>query len=244
MTRAKHCIRSTRGWLADGWLLIPDFLGGEQLSCLRNETERLLADAELFRERGMVANSSPRTDRLDPVIDLSPVFADLAGDPALLAVVNDALGGKAQLFKDKFIAKPPGAAGYGAHQDGAYWPGLGLDPSRFLTAVLFLDDNPVEKGPIECMRGPHTGLLTDANWIADPDDSQLGEFIPVAARAGDLLLLHAMTPHRSGPNRSNAMRRTLMFTYGVDGRSDLYGIYQRSRQTQASHRSATAVLKN
>ena len=133
------------------------------------------------------------------------------------------LGGEAQLFKDKFIAKPPGAPGYGAHQDGAYWPGMGLDPRRFVTAVLFLDDAANENGAIECVSGCHE-LLTDPETIADPDESLLGAFVTVKAEAGDLLLLHAFTPHRSGPNRSRSMRRTLLFTYGVDDRPDLYGL--------------------
>lgn len=217
-------------WDVNGWLLIPGFLDSTELEPLRNEAERLWSDQSLFRSRGAVPNSARRGDRLDPVIDLSRHFFDLAHDPRLMAAVESALGGEARLMKDKFIAKPPGAGGYAAHQDGAYWPGMGLDVGRFLTAILFLDDSRVEKGTIECAPGLHGQLLTGSDEVADPDEAGLGEFTAIEASAGDLLLLHSLTPHRSGPNQSSEMRRALLFTYGVDPRPDLYDIYQRARR--------------
>ena len=214
-------------WEARGWTLVPAFLNGDDLTMLRREADRLLDNGALFEQRGSVPNSTTRSDRLDPVIDVSPPFAALARDQRLLRTVGDLLGGAAQLLKDKFIAKSPGVDGYGTHQDAAYWPGLGIDPHRFLTAILFLDDSTPLKGAIECAPGHHGKLLTDPNVIADPDEAALGAFETVEANAGDLLLVHALTPHRSGPNRSGEMRRTILFTYGVDARDDLYAVYQR-----------------
>jgi ectoine hydroxylase-related dioxygenase (phytanoyl-CoA dioxygenase family) len=217
-------------WASKGWTLVPGFLDRDEVEKLRREAERLWADQKLFGERGAVPNSATRGDRLDPVIDLSPPFAALARDPRLMAQVEAVLGGAAQLMKDKFIAKPPGAGGYAAHQDGAYWPGMGLDTSSFLTAITFLDDATGENGAIECAPGHHRGLLTDPGIVADPDEGQLGPFTTIEARPGDLLLLHALTPHRSGPNRSSGMRRALLFTYGIDPRPDLYAVYKRFQQ--------------
>lgn len=217
-------------WETKGWVLVDGFVGGDELEQLRREADRLWQDQSLFGSRGAVPNSATRSDRLDPVIDLSAPFAALARDPRMLGVVSGVLGGKAQLMKDKFIAKPPGAGGYAAHQDGAYWPGMGLDVSRFLTAILFLDDATAERGAIECAPGYHRQYLTDPDAIADPDEAQLGPFTTIEAAAGDLLLLHALTPHRSGPNRSTGMRRALLYTFGVDPRPDLYAIYKQFQQ--------------
>lgn len=217
-------------WESKGWTLISGFLDQDELELLRAEADRLWADQTLFGVRGAVPNSATRSDRLDPVIDLSLPVAALASDPRLMAEVDGVLGGAAQLMKDKFIAKPPGAGGYATHQDGAYWPGMGFDTSRFLTAVVFLDDATAANGAIECAAGHHHGLLTDPGIVADPNETQLGEFATIEARAGDLLLLHALTPHRSGPNRSSEMRRALLYTYGVDARPDLYKIYKKFQQ--------------
>lgn len=217
-------------WAARGWKLIPNLIGADELAGLRREAGRLWDDQSHFGARGTVPNSATRNDRLDPFIDLSSTFADLASDPRLLAVVGSVLGGEPQLMKDKFIFKPAGAGGYAAHQDGAYWQGMGLDLDRFLTAFLFLDDATEENGAVECTSGQHRDLLTERGIIADPAEAQLDSFTRIEAAAGDLLLVHSLTPHRSGPNRSPAMRRALAYTYGVDVRPDLYSIYQQFRQ--------------
>jgi ectoine hydroxylase-related dioxygenase (phytanoyl-CoA dioxygenase family) len=217
-------------WTANGWRLVPGFLDPAHLASLGAEADRLCRDKALFDERGAVPNSTNRSDRIDPVIDLSDQFATLARDRRLLAIVGNALGGEPQLMKDKFIAKPPGSAGYGAHQDAAYWPGLGVDPARFLTAIIFLDESTAEKGAIECVPRLHHRLLTDPDQIADPDEAALGTFATIEAQAGDLLLLHSLTPHRSGRNRTGEMRRALLFTYGVDPRPDLYAVYKQLQE--------------
>ena len=158
---AKCNVAPNDDWDANGWALVSGFLEVDEVAALRMEADRLCEDQALFQERGSVPNSATRSDRLDPVIDVSPPFAALAQDRRLLSLVSRALGGEAQLLKDKFIAKPPGAIGYATHQDAAYWPGLGFDFHRFLTAMVFLDDLTAEKGAIECASGHHLALLTD-----------------------------------------------------------------------------------
>jgi hypothetical protein len=235
VTAMRHALRPVRDeWDRSGWVLIPGLVGSRELAALRGEAERLWADQSHFAVRGAVPNSPTRSDRLDPFIDLSPVFAGLARNPRLLAAVGEVLGSEPQLMKDKFIFKPGGSGGYEAHQDGAYWQGLGLDLGRFLTAFLFLDDATADNGAVQCTSGQHRGLLTAPGVIADPSEDQLDDFTLVEAAAGDLLLVHALTPHRSGPNRTSAMRRALAFTFGVDARPDIYSLYQQIRQGNRS----------
>jgi hypothetical protein len=227
-------LTATDHWSSHGWVFLPGFLGPDELGPLREEADRLIGRKEYFDTRGLVPFSPTRSDRLDPVIDLSETFAALAADPRLLDLAATYLGGHPQLMKDKFIAKPPGATGYGTHQDGAYWQGLGVDFDRMLTIAIFLDDAAPDQGPIECASGFHRTLLTGPDGAVDPDDSTLGPFTMIEARAGDALLLHSLTPHRSGPNRSDRMRRALLFSYGVDESPDLYGRYYQLRQSITS----------
>jgi hypothetical protein len=218
-------------WESCGWALIPGFLGADEIAMLCREADRLLQRRHLFEQRGTVPFSPTRGDRLDPVIDVSETFTALAFDPRILALAESVAGGPVQLMKDKFIAKPPGAGGYGVHQDGAYWMGLNIDPDRFLTVAIFLDDATPEKGPIECAPGFHRGLLTDPAQVGDPDESLLEPFTVIEARAGDVLLLHSLTPHRSGPNQGDEMRRALLFSYGLDDRPDLYERYYQLKRS-------------
>lgn len=214
-------------WRRDGWCVARGVLAADEIDALRREADRLWAQPALFAERGAVPISPRRNDRLDPVIDLSPAFRALAEDPRLLTLAAELLGGEPQLLKDKFIAKPPGASGYLAHQDGAYWQGIGLSPDAFVTIVCFLDDSTAEAGAIECASGLHSTLLTPPGQVADVDESALSvPFEIVELKAGDLLLIHSLTPHRSGPNRSESMRRALLLTYGVDARPGLYRRYR------------------
>lgn len=218
-------------WESCGWALIPGFLGPDEVSALCREADRLIQRKELFDQRGTVPFSPTRRDRLDPVIDVSEPFAALAVDPRILTLAESTVGGRVRLMKDKFIAKPPGADGYGAHQDGAYWMGLDIEPDRFLTIAIFLDDATPEKGPIECAPGFHRSLLTDPANAGDPDENLLGPFTMIEAKAGDVLLLHSLTPHRSGANRSNEMRRALLFSYGVSDCPDLYERYYQLKRS-------------
>jgi len=231
MTLARQTAPRTGAWQRNGWVLMPGFLSGRELATLRGEADRLSADEALFAMRGSIPNSPARSDRLDPVIDISEPFRALAHDRRLLDLATELLGDEAQLLKDKLILKPPGASGYDAHQDGAYWQGLGIEPGDFITAILFLDDCTLDKGPIECVPGMHARLLTPPGVITDVDEGTLGAaFQAIEASAGDLFLLHSLTPHRSGPNLSTQMRRTLLLSYGLDARPDLYGRYRDWRQ--------------
>jgi hypothetical protein len=220
--------RGQREWRSRGWTLVPGFLGEGRLAALRGECDRLKQQPALFEQRGAVPFSLRRTDRLDPVIDVSPEFRSLAHDPDLLLLIGEAIGGPLQLFKDKYIAKPPGTNGYGLHVDGAYWLGMDLDLDRFASAMIFIDDSTLDKGVVECANGWHA-LGVAGEPVTDPLEGSAGVLVQVEATAGDVLLLHARTPHRSNGNHSAEPRRVLLFTYGVDARPGLYDRYQQHR---------------
>ena len=229
MKRGKLSAGQLDQWRSRGWTLVPAFLGEERLVRLRRECERLMEQQALFDQRGMVPASPRRSDRLDPVIDVAPEFHALAHDSGLLALVDEVLGGEVQLLKDKFIAKPPGTGGYALHVDGAYWLGMDLELDRFATAMIFLDDATSDKGTMECASG-WSELAPAHEPITDPREGSAGPLVTVEASAGDVLLLHARTPHRSGANRSAEPRRALLFSYGVDARPGLYQRYQEHRK--------------
>jgi hypothetical protein len=69
-----------------------------------------------------------RFDCFDPIIDLSPTIERMARDQRVIDIVSSLYGEEACLFKDKLIYKPPGAKGYGLHQDYIGWDSF--DPDR------------------------------------------------------------------------------------------------------------------
>jgi hypothetical protein len=215
----------------DGVAVIPAVFAPDEVPAWAAECDRLWANRELFDPdnlRTRVLLSPPRDDRLDPVKDVSPIFAELAEDSRLLAIAADALGRTPVLFKDKLIAKPPGARGYLAHQDFTYWQRIGYDPSLVTTLVVCIDGAGPENGAMEYAPGRHDRHLTPPQEILDLDDDVIdpASWVALHTEPGDVVLLHPLAPHRSGHNTSPQWRRQAFFTYAAtDGDHDMYGDY-------------------
>ncbi len=102
------------------------------------------------------------------------------------------------------------------HQDaGVFW---GLDRNPELQIWTALDDAPVEAGCVEVLDGSHArGLATPLGGVV-PDDvvrarGADGLALPLPAKAGEALLLHNLTWHRSGINTTGRPRRALTVCY-------------------------------
>lgn len=205
----------------DGFVIAPGVLTTAEIEALRSESVRLLA--ELARDPtarhahwrrhdrlGRIA------DRLDPVRTVSRAFAKIADDERLVATAASAIGEPATLFKDKLITKPPGTHGYGLHRDFAYWADLGIPADVFVTLFVVLDPCGAENGGIELFPARHTGELpADPNDPLDVDPRALegAASVTPSLNAGDVLVFHGLTPHRSGPNRGAGPRRVYLPTY-------------------------------
>lgn len=106
-----------------GYVVVASPFGQEEIAQWRRECDRLWAlpgtqEASEFRVDLRDTLDGRRVpERLDPVIDASPVFAELARDERVLRVARALLGENVVLFKDKLIVKTPGTMGYRTHQD-------------------------------------------------------------------------------------------------------------------------------
>lgn len=152
---------------------------------------------------------------VEPLIDLSPTLAALTQDRRILQPLEQIYGEEALLFEDKLNYKPARVgSGFSMHQDSSYW----TQYSRNIISVfIHLDDATTENGCLEVVPGFHTRGLV--NWSSERDHSVVddeimnAERIVATAKAGDVLLFHCLTPHASGPNRTNKGRRALVLSY-------------------------------
>jgi len=206
-----------------------------EMERVRAEADRIDQMADVFADpaRGAIRQGDARGDRMDPVIDVSPLLAEVAADRRLLDLASEFLGGQAQLFKDKYITKPPGTRGYQTHQDFAYWQEMGFAGDRAINVALIIDPCTAQNGAIEFAPGYHTRLLTQPGVVSDPGDSQFDVFEMVTAEPGDLIVFSALAPHRSMANRTDAHRRIFFLTYVCDDRPRLYETYQHDRRFYA-----------
>lgn len=207
------------------------------------ETERLLIDRrDLIDPKNLrcrymphVATGEPIFEVFDPVIDIAPVCAQFAFDRRILGMVESICGEPACLFKEKLIFKPAGSLGYNLHQDiPRSWQGF---PHSFLTVLIAIDPATEQNGCTEVFTGYHRQFLSPPDR---PDLYMLPEEAVDPARGvklllepGDVAIFHGLTPHRSAPNRSSALRRGFYVSYnalsdGGDQRASHYAQFQES----------------
>jgi 2-aminoethylphosphonate dioxygenase len=175
-------------------------------------------------------------DRIDPVLDVSPVFQALAEDARLLAAAAAFLAGPAIPFKAKLITKRPGTCGYGLHQDYPYWELLGLPADEYLNALVPFDRFDAASGTPELFPGLHgEHAPAPAGAPLDTDESVVEgrRGVLLELEPGDVAFFHSLTPHRSGPNRGDHPRRGLFLTYVPSRYPGLLERYERERIDRA-----------
>jgi 2-aminoethylphosphonate dioxygenase len=223
---------ATRYWRA-GYVSVRHQFTAADIEAWRAECDRLWGvvdadpDAARVQWRGHEHQGQIR-DRIDPVVDISPLFAALAADARLLGPVGDVLRAEPALMKAKLITKRPGTAGYTMHQDFPYWAPLGIPADDLVTLQVSSDESRADNGAVEVFpRFHYRRLESRPEEPLDVDEARMdlsdGELITL--RAGDLLLFHSLTPHRSGPNRSQSSRRALFLTYTTTVHGDVYRRY-------------------
>lgn len=210
----------------DGYVIVRGLLARDDLAPVAAESERLLARRDLIdiknlrcRWQNQCDTGECRFDAFDPIIDLSPAIERLSRNPRLLEVLYKIYGEPACLFKDKLIYKPPGATGYGLHQDYIAWPSF---PRSFVSVVVPLDETTADNGcTIVYPRRHREGSLSEADGdyhelpLSAVDESTA---VPLELSPGDVAVFSGYLPHRSEANSSPGWRRQLYFSYNA--RSD------------------------
>ena len=213
----------SRGYIRLAGLFAPEEIAGWSAEC-----DRLLQSGFVFPENIRTPfrmNSGDFPERIDPVVDISPVFSALAADPRITAVIKAIFRDKALLFKDKLIFKAPGTKGYTPHQDQAWWQLCPADD--ILSVSIQIDGATAANGCIELFPGWHGKMLTPAGQrtnlrpeefaLIDPGTGEKIETVP-----GDVLIFHSLAPHQSATNTAEVFRRSFYLTYSAERCGDFY----------------------
>jgi ectoine hydroxylase-related dioxygenase (phytanoyl-CoA dioxygenase family) len=188
-------------------------------------------DDPRVQRRGHV-NQGMIPDRIDPVLDISPVVDGLSRDTRLIVAAGSVLGTEATVFKGKFIMKRPGTLGYGMHQDYPYWEFLGVPASDFVNVFVAIDPFDVASGATECFPGLHHARIPPpSHEPLDADEACIdtSRGVIIELLPGDIALQHGMTPHRSAPNFGLHSRRAFILTYVSARHVGLRARYERER---------------
>ena len=166
----------------------------------------------------------PIVDRLNPVVDISPVFKALTEDERIMKLLRELYGEDMLLFKDKIIYKMPGVTGYEIHQDYSSWQ---VFPRNLVNVIVSIDVADAGNGGVEFFPGYHDRLLSTPGELRymNGQEAQQIDFSKaevVKTNPGDIVIFDCLTPHRSGVNRSSRLRRQLYLTYSSAKNGDLY----------------------
>jgi 2-aminoethylphosphonate dioxygenase len=237
-----------------GYALVRGLFAPAEVAVWAEESQRLLRLSGFAREgdaRGVVYRTAAGltvVDHLSPIIDVSPVFAALAADSRLTDALARFCGEPMSLFKDKLIYKMPGLPGYPLHQDYSSWQEF---PRTLVNAIVAIDGADAENGGVEFFPGYHDRLLSVPGELRHMNPAEArqvntnGEVL--RTEPGDLIIFHCLTPHRSGVNRSERLRRQLYFTYSPAAHGSLYEAQlkfaARWRERVAARRAAAQLAR-
>ncbi|HTY18603.1 MAG TPA: phytanoyl-CoA dioxygenase family protein [Myxococcota bacterium] len=138
----------------------------------------------------------------------SPLFQDL---------VHDLVGPDVRLYWDQAVYKKPAAEkDFPWHQDNGY---NFVEPQQYLTCWVALSDATPENGCPWMAPGLHR-LGTLRHWMTDTGWRCLEEVpdaVAVPLRAGSIAVFSSLTPHRTGPNRTERVRKSYIVQFAPDG---------------------------
>lgn len=214
----------------DGYLTAPSVLTPEELAILREESDRVLAlcasDPQRYAERiqwetdHLASEDSRGMDRvirkLEPVSDLSPIFAKYAMHPGIVDPLRQIFGDDVALFEDKLNLKLPGGSAYPWHQDWACCWRAHTD--ELITCFIYLDDADEEMGCLQVVPGSHIGkpilpFKAGSRFEIDPSCVDQEKIVPAPLSAGGMIYFDPYLLHYSDLNRSTKPRRTIIYTY-------------------------------
>ncbi len=206
-----------------GYLLVPSPFTSEEIGQMQTEIDNMMIRAHNSgKELNATWSGDYLTDEeraklyvasIHNVQYHSAVFSRLLVDERLTSVVADLIGPNVQLHHTKMHAKPPEKGSpFPMHQDYPYFP---HEKHTMIAAIVHIDDATEENGCLCVVPGSHKlGPIrhNDKNYLP-PEEYPLSKATPCPAKAGDILLFSYLTVHGSGVNRSDKMRRIVLFQF-------------------------------
>ncbi len=204
-----------------GFFVLEDALG-------RAEVDALIGAIDPFEERGAEALREleggrffiARADEITFTTHLvlrSAVLRAFTASALLADVCADLVGPDVRLYWDQAVYKKPGTESpFPWHQDNGY---AFVEPQQYLTCWVALTDATEENGCPWVVPGLHRrGTLaheySDIGFVClrDPEDA-----VAVPAAAGSIVVFSSLTPHSTGPNRTDDVRKAYIVQFAPSG---------------------------
>jgi ectoine hydroxylase-related dioxygenase (phytanoyl-CoA dioxygenase family) len=213
-----------------GYAVLRGVLDAAECELARSESDRLMqrcgGDLEQYSARlelevdHLALEHRKGMDRvirkIEPISDLSPVFAKMAMAEQVAGPARALFGGPVSLFEDKLNLKLPGGSPYPWHQDwSCCWR---AHTDELATCFVYLDDADLANGCLQVIPGSHLGrpihpFRGDGHFEVDPSVIDASAAVPVPLAAGDMIVFDPYLLHVSDLNRGQTPRRAIIYTY-------------------------------
>jgi ectoine hydroxylase-related dioxygenase (phytanoyl-CoA dioxygenase family) len=206
----------------DGFFVMEDVLTPDEVTRTLEEIDPLEAQVESFLQtqedgRASIAETGAITFTTH-LVKRSRWLRDLAASPVFAGIATDLLGPDVRLYWDQAVyKKPEKPRRFPWHQDNGY---TYVEPQQYLTCWVALTDATEANGCPQVARGLHRqGTLSHRYVVplgfecfSDPEDVAVA---PV--KAGGAVVFSSLTPHLTGPNTTDAVRKAYILQYAPDG---------------------------
>jgi ectoine hydroxylase-related dioxygenase (phytanoyl-CoA dioxygenase family) len=212
---------ATRAYDEDGYFVLADAFDAptlERVVAAIDPFEAKVEDALRRQEGGRFFIARAGEITFAPhLVAASPYLRAFCSGPPFTDLAHDLIGPNVRLYWDQAVYKKPGTEDdFPWHQDNGY---TFIEPQQYLTCWVALTDVDESNGCPWVAPGLHRlGTLrhwmTDLGWrcLERPERA-----VAVPARAGSIIVFSSLTPHRTGPNRSGAVRKAYIVQFAPDG---------------------------
>jgi phytanoyl-CoA hydroxylase len=212
----------------DGYVVVTGVLDATELARVVDEIDEIDAQTDAFLrslddDRFSISESGALT--FSPhLVARSPTLRDLSAHPRLVDVCADLIGPDVRLYWDQAVyKKPEKPRRFPWHQDNGY---TFVEPQEYLTLWVALTDATITNGCPQVARGLHRrGTLRHhyvepLGWEAFRDHP---DAVAAEVPAGGMVAFSSLTPHLTGPNSTDAVRKAYILQYAPEGAVALQG---------------------
>jgi phytanoyl-CoA hydroxylase len=207
----------------DGFIIFENVFDNSTIDALEAELDPIeeAATEHLHKQGGRVLIS--RADEITfatHLVTRSSFANAFTRSQFFLDLTHDLLGPDVRLYWDQLVYKKPGNPQvFPWHQDNGY---TFIEPQQYLTCWVALSDATEENGCPWVIPGAHRQGTYEHQWTnlgfdCTPEEPENG--LPAPVKKGGVVVFSSLTPHMTGPNLTNHVRKTYIAQFAPDGAS-------------------------
>ena len=208
----------------DGFFVLEDVFDERTIDALLAELDPLEEAAAEYQRKHLKGKASiSRADEITfaaHLVTRSPSANAFTRLQFFLDLTHDLLGPDVRLYWDQLVYKKPGnPENFPWHQDNGY---VFIEPQQYLTCWVALSDADEDNGCPWVIPGAHRIGTYKHHW------TELGfactseeppQRVSAPVRKGGVVVFSSLTPHMTGPNLTERLRKTYIVQFAPDGAS-------------------------